>query len=306
MMKHTALIAAASVALGLGVIAAAAPVAAQSRPGVDIQVQKSCNLYPANGPTAIRCRIDVSNIGTVASIAPLTIVDTPGGPAGTTYLGSPTSTFPCSNPPGPMPATLNCGANMSLMPGAPMAGSSSGSTFVDFRLPPTGGAFRNCARASSAQNPTTPGDVNPANNQSCVSITVPPVVTGPPDISVTKACTKGANRSVTCTITITNNGTTASGPLSLTDTLSNVLPVTRYTGAGGTAGASCSAAQNPYAAPVTCTMPAIPGGQTRTVLLAFTVTGNGVFANTVRVSQAGTVPESNVTNNQAMVRVSMP
>ena len=112
-MNHPALIAVASVALGLGVMATAAPVAAQSRPGVDIQVQKSCDLYPANGPTAIRCRIDVSNIGTVASIAPLTIVDTPGGPAGTTYLGSPTSTFPCSNPTGPLPSTLNCGANMS-------------------------------------------------------------------------------------------------------------------------------------------------------------------------------------------------
>lgn len=287
-------------------MAAAAPTSAQNAPGVDIQVQKSCILYPANGPTAIRCRIDVGNIGTVASTAPLTIVDTPTGPAGTTYLGSANSSFPCTTPTGALPATINCGANLSLMPGAPMAGSSSGSTFIDFRLPNTGGTFRNCARASGAQSPGTPGEANLQNNQSCVAITVPPAVLPAPDLSATKLCTKGVARSVTCTITIRNNGTTISGPITVTDTLMGPLPGIRYTGAGGSSGVTCGAAQNPYVTPITCTLPPIPGGQNRTVILSFWVPSNGSFSNAVSVGQSGMGGETNVLNNGTIVPVIMP
>lgn len=287
-------------------MAAAAPSAAQNSPGVDIQVQKSCVLYPANGPTAVRCRIDVANIGAVASPAPLTIVDTPTGPAGTTYLGATNSSFPCTTPTGALPATINCGAGLSLMPGAPMAGGSSGATFIDFVLPNSDGAFRNCARASGAQNPGAPGEANLQNNQSCTVITVPPVVLPAPDISATKACTKGANRSVTCTITIRNNGSTISGPITVTDTLMGPLPGTSYTGAGGSNGVTCGPSQNPYSTPISCSLPPIPGGQIRTVLLSFTVPSNGTFSNVVSVNQGGTALEANVINNGAITQVTMP
>lgn len=287
-------------------MAAAAPSAAQNSPGVDIQVQKSCDLYPANGPTAIRCRIDVGNIGAAASVAPLSIVDTPTGPAGTTYLGSSNSSFPCTTPTGALPGAINCGANLSLSPGAPMTGGSSGSTFIDFALPRSGGTFRNCARATGAQNPAIPGEANLRNNQSCVSITVPPAVLAAPDLSVGKTCTKGANRSLTCTITIRNNGSTISGPITVTDTLMGPLPGTSYTGAGGSNGVTCGAAQNPYATPISCTLPPIPGGQDRTVLLSFTVPRNGNFSNAVAVNQGGPAREANVINNGTIVRVTMP
>lgn len=283
-------------------MALAAPMAAQAAPGVDIKVQKSCNLYPANGPTAIVCRIDVLNIGSVASVAPLTIVDQVGGPAGTTYTGSPASTFPCSTATGALPAQLNCGANLSLAPGANAGtGGSSGSTFVYFKLPPSGGTFKNCATAKGAQNAATAGDVDPSNNQSCASITVPG--SGAPDLSVVKACTKGANRSVTCTITIKNNGATASAPLSLIDTVSPVLPGTTYTGASGNV--SCGGA-GPYTAPVSCTAPPLGAGQTLVVYLSFKVMGNGTFQNNAKVTQSGVVGEANVANNSSSVKVTMP
>ncbi|MDO8379349.1 MAG: hypothetical protein Q7T09_10175 [Phenylobacterium sp.] len=288
----------------IAAVALAAPMAAQAAPGVDIKVQKSCTLYPANGPTAIVCRIDVLNIGSMASVAPLTIVDQVGGPAGTTYTGSPASTFPCSTAPGALPAQLNCGANLSLAPNANAgAGGSSGSTFVYFKLPPTGGTFKNCATAKSALNPTTPGDVDPSNNTSCASITVPPVGGGAPDLSVVKTCTKGANSSVTCKITIKNNGASASGPLSLIDTLSPVLSGTTYTGASGNV--SCGGA-GPYTAPVSCTAPPLGGGQTLVVYLSFKVLGKGTFQNNAKVTQGGVVGEANLANNSSSVKVSMP
>ncbi|MCR5879654.1 DUF11 domain-containing protein [Phenylobacterium sp. J367] len=193
------------------------------------------------------------------------------------------------------------------MPGGPTAYSSSGTTFLYFKLPASGGTFSNCASATTGSNPTTPRDPNPANNTNiCVRITVKGTGGGgPPDVSVGKECKLGANRSVTCAIKVTNNGTVPTvAPLVLTDTLSNVVAGTVYTGASGNV--ACPGA-GPYAAPISCTIVSpIPGGQSITVYLSFTVKGKGTFQNSAKVTQGGAVAETNVANNTSNVKVTMP
>lgn len=264
-------------------IALVAPIAAQAAPGVDIKAQKSCNLYPANGPTAIVCRIDVLNIGTVASIAPISIVDQViSAPPGTTYTGSPFSSFPCSTPTGTVPPLINCSGNVSLVPG------SSGSTFVYFKLPASGGTFKNCATATSAQNPGTPGDVDPLNNKSCFQITVPP--TGP-DLAVNKVCVVNGLHSVLCTVKVSNVGNGPSvSPIIIQDTVVIKPANALYTGAGGNLPISCTPGAGAIT-PISCTANAVVvPGTPKEALFSFTLPTGGQFKNCATVTMGVTDP----------------
>lgn len=294
-------------ALRAGAVAAVlllAPLPAQAAPGPDLKLVKGCQLDASKGPTAVVCTINVWNMGTVASVSPVTITETPTGPAGTTFLQQQGSSFPCSPASGVLPrGAFTCGAPYALAIGGPTAGGSSGSTFLTFVLPKTGGVLRNCASVTQGQNAATPKDPDMSNNSSCTSITVPGVASVP-DVSISKTCKTGANSSVTCWIVITNHGPGAAvAPVRLTDTLSPLTGVF-YTGASGNV--SCGGA-GPLTAPVSCTLTQpIPAGQSATVLLSFTIKGRGGYSQCATVKQGGAVAETNTTNNSVCVKLPMP
>jgi len=284
-----------------------APVTAQAGPGPDVKIDKSCSLDPSKGPTVVVCVINVANLGTVASVSPITITDTPTGPAGTTFLTQPGSTFPCTPTSGPLPPSFTCTAPFALNPGGPMTGGSSGSTFLTFTLPPTGGTLSNCATVTSGQNPTTPKDQNPANNgPSCSKVTVKGTGGGgTPDLGVFKECKKHNATAITCSIKITNNGPGPSPiPLYLTDTISPIPPGTTYTGASGNV--SCSGGGT-LAAPINCTVnQAIPAGQSITVLMSFSFKGKVAFKQCAKISQKSLKSEADLKNNEYCLKMEMP
>lgn len=286
-----------------------APVAAQAGPGPDVKIDKSCSLDPSKGPTVVVCVINVANIGTTASVSPITITDTPTGPSGTSFLTQPGSSFPCAPSSGSaLPASFTCSAPFSLNPGGPMAGSSSGSTFLTFTLPQQGGTFTNCAKVTSGQNPTTPGDQNLSNNgPSCSTVVVKGSGGGggTPDLAVFKECKKHNANAITCSIKVTNNGPGPSPtPLYLTDTISPIPPGTSYTGASGNV--SCSGG-GALVAPVNCTVnQPIPAGQSITVLLSFTFKSKGAFAQCAKITQKSAKPEKDQKNNEYCLKMSMP
>ena len=275
------------------------PSFAEAAPGPDLKVTTGCQLDPTNGPTAISCVINVSNIGNIPSVSPVTIIDNPSGPAGTTFT-SHSGTFGCTTPTGPLPSAINCGAPLVIGP------TQSGSTFLYFKLPPQGGTFTNCATATQGQNAATLPDPDPTNNTKiCTSINVKGNDTKtPPDLSLTKSCTKGANSSLTCTITVKNNGAIPTvAPLTIVDTISPVLQVTTLTGASGNV--SCPGA-GPVTQPITCSAQPIAAGGTMVMLLSFKVTGKGTFSQCAKVQQGGPVAEANLANNSSCVKVTMP
>lgn len=292
-------------AFGLAAAALAGP-AAQAAPGPDVKIEKSCALDPSKGPTAVTCVLNVTNIGSVASVSPITITDTPNAPAGTTYTTQAGSTFPCSPTSGQATGSFSCSAPLSLNPGGNSgAGGSSGSTFITFVLPATGGTLSNCASVSQGKNAATLPDPDMSNNRSCTRISVKGTGTGtkPPDLKTDKSCEKGANGSLTCKITIMNGGPGPSPvPLMLTDAISPILPGTTYTGASGNV--SCGPA-GPLTGPINCTLnQSIPAGQSTTVLLSFVFKSKGTFQQCATVAQRP--PEDNVSNNKACIKVAVP
>lgn len=285
------------------------PAAAQAGgPGLDVRATKNCQLDPAKGPTAIVCWVDVLNNGSIPTPPPITITDVITAPAGTLFTGSPGSSFGCSAPSGPVPAVLTCSGNHSLAVGT--GSGSSGSTFMYFTLPPTGGVFSNCATAVAGANAATGPDTNPRNNTNiCARIIVPSTVTTKvPDLNVKKDCQKGANRSLTCRIRISNPGPGASiAPMTISDTLSPILPGTIFTGSSGNV--SCQPGMGPLVGSVNCQyLSPIPAGQFIDILLSFSFAKakDGTFEQRVKFAQGGAVAEANQANNVTAIKVTIP
>ncbi len=253
----------------------------------NLRVQKSCNDAPNLGLNMVTCRVDVDNqLGTANSAGPSSIVDRPASSnPGVTFAGvAQGSTFQCSTPAGGLPANINCSFPSGLTFGN--QSGNGGPAFLNFVVPP-GATLRNCA--SATQGPGARPDSNPANNTNiCTSFTRPPGGGGRP--VVTKSCTPGANQSLTCTITVTNNGTGAipSGT-QVVETLSGAPAGTGFTGAAGLA---CPPATI-YAQPINCTTtsPIAGNGGTATFTFAFRAAAHSRFRNCAALRTAAGLVE---------------
>lgn len=150
-LHHLMIVACGSLLLSLSPHARAAT-------GPDLSVTKTCAVDGQNaGQESILCTVTVTNIGANASLAPLTIVDTPTAPAGSTHTGTGGSLpIGCSLGAGPV-LPIPCSANMSLQPG------QSGTALFSFRIPAKG-AFTNCVTVTVPRDASNPGDQSPANN----------------------------------------------------------------------------------------------------------------------------------------------
>lgn len=138
---------------------------ARSAAGPDLSVTKTCAVNgQSGGQQSILCTVTITNIGANPSLAPLTIVDTPTAPAGSTYTGAGGSLpISCSLGAGPV-LPIPCSANVSLQP------AQSGTALFSFRIP-EGGSFANCVTVTVPRNAANPGDQSPANNtEICTSL----------------------------------------------------------------------------------------------------------------------------------------
>jgi len=145
------------------------PLAAQALTGPDLSVTKTC-VSGAN--QSVQCTVTVTNIGQVASVAPLSVQDTPTAPAGSAYPDSKYTgaggslPISCSLGAGPV-LPIPCNANKSLQPG------ESATALFSFQFL-QGGSFKNCVTVTQAQNAATLPDPNPGNNTNiCTTINVP-------------------------------------------------------------------------------------------------------------------------------------
>lgn len=134
----------------------------------DLSVSKSC---ASNGAQSVLCTVIVTNIGNVNSLAPLSISDVITGTANANLTGA-GGTLPASCTPGAQlinNIAVTCpNVNTSLAP------SASGTFLTSYSMP-SGGSFTNCVSVSAAQNASTPGDPNAANNNNiCTSFVVAP------------------------------------------------------------------------------------------------------------------------------------
>jgi len=144
------------------------PLAAQAA-GPDLSVTKTCAV---NGPQSVLCTVTIKNIGNIASVAPLTLADTPTAPPGSTYTGAGSNLgllIGCSLGAGPV-LPIPCNANKSLAP------NETTDAIFSFKVP--GGNFTNCVSVTQGQNAATLPDPNPGNNTNiCTTIntgTAPP------------------------------------------------------------------------------------------------------------------------------------
>ena len=135
--------------------------------GPDLSAVKVCTV---NGVQSVLCTVTITNIGNVASVAPMSLTDLVTGSSNINLTGA-GGTLPASCTPGAQlinNVPINCGVNTSLAAGA------SGDVLFSFTMP-QGGTFTNCVSVSQAQNPMTPGDPDSTNNTSiCTTITVSP------------------------------------------------------------------------------------------------------------------------------------
>ncbi len=148
--------------------------------GPDLSAAKVCAVN--NGAQSVQCTITITNIGNVASVAPMSLTDLVTGSSNINLTGA-GGTLPASCTPGAQlinNVPINCGINTSLAAGA------SGNVLFSFTMP-QGGAFTNCVSVSQAQNPMTPGDPDSTNNTNiCTTISVTPPAPTTGSITIVK------------------------------------------------------------------------------------------------------------------------
>jgi hypothetical protein len=147
--------------------------------GPDLSATKVCTV---NGAQSVLCTITITNIGNVASVAPMSLTDLVTGSSNINLTGAGGS-LPVSCTPGAQlinNVPINCGINTSLAAGA------SGDVLFSFTMP-LGGTFTNCASVSQAQNSMTPGDPDSSNNTNiCTTIAVSPPAPTTGSITIVK------------------------------------------------------------------------------------------------------------------------
>lgn len=136
------------------------PTTSHAQIGPDLAVTKTCVVDgQANGQQSILCTVTITNIGANASLAPISLADTPVAATGSTYIGA-GGTLPISCSPGTGPVLpIACTANLPLAPAA------SGTAMFSFRVP-AGSPFSNCVTVTVPRNAASPGDLSPSNNTS--------------------------------------------------------------------------------------------------------------------------------------------
>lgn len=139
------------------------PTTVQAAPGPDLKVENSCTLDPAAGSTVLTCRIEVTNVGSVTSVSPLSLVVKPSAPDGTTLVNA-VDSLGCITQSGPVPAEILCSSTQAIAPGKFVSSS------LVFSLPLQGGPFKNCVSVAQGQNPGTPADPDLSNNANCSTI----------------------------------------------------------------------------------------------------------------------------------------
>jgi len=144
-------------------------------------------------------------------------------------------------------------------------------------------------------------DLAAGDNVTCkfVNTKVPPV-SATADLSVTKTCAINGAQSVLCTVTVTNNGSSASvSPLSLSDVVSGAPSDATYTGAGGTLPISCTPGAGAIT-PIACSANvSLAPAESKDALFSFTLPQGGSFTNCATALQgnSGTQPEANSADN---------
>jgi uncharacterized repeat protein (TIGR01451 family) len=112
------------------------------------------------------------------------------------------------------------------------------------------------------------------------------------DIGVTTTVSSAVflGQNTTYNITVYNNGTSAANAVALSDTLASGMTLVSVT---PSAGVTCVTTANP----ITCTIGTLNSGANATVAVVETGTASGSYANTAVVSDSGTPPDLNPSNN---------
>lgn len=273
--------------------------------GPDLKVDNVCAI---NGPQSVLCTVTVKNIGGMASLAPMTIVDTSTVVAPTSLMaGHGGSLIPtCSPGPGGSIQPKTCTANVSLAPGE--------SKFVFFGFGfGQGGSLTNCATVTQATPPSPKlADPNPANNTNiCASVVVPPPP--PPvgaDLGVTNTCALDpahGPQAVLCTVAVHNgsSNTYSGSPVTLTSNPVAPPPGTLFTSSSGSF--TCTAAAGPVPASMPCVYNnTIPFGQSVGASLYYNVAQGGTFQNCASVTQGMWVDPSSANNTNICASIVVP
>ncbi|MDB4908027.1 MAG: hypothetical protein JWO05_2811 [Gemmatimonadetes bacterium] len=305
-IRAALLITAASSLAPATVVAAGLPGVARRAPAPDLELKKTVVSVAPDG--TITFAINIKNIGNATATGPTTLTETlsPGYPAGTTFTGtSGAGALACPSFPAASPMTCTLAANG----GSLGAGQGWAGWTIKVKVPPSGGTVTNCAKITM---PSQVVDANPANNQSCVTVTVPG--SGGPDLQLKKTVVSvSATGIVTYAINVKNIGNaTASGPMTVTEALTPGFPAgSVFSGISGAGTLSCPSF--PAASPITCTLPANGGslgaGQAWsgwTISVKVPPAG-GSLENCATVSVGvGTAADVNLGNNKDCVKVMVP
>ena len=246
--------------------------------------------------------IAVTNIGTAPAASPITVTDTLTPGTSGAYFSSVSSG--CS---GPASGPVTCTYNSSLAPGAPPLLYSIEVTV------PQGGNVENCATTAQGSNAATTSEASLTNNTGCVTNTVlPPTPAGRPDLKITKVGVVSGN-TVTYTITVTNIGTAPSAdPIIVIDTLNQGNFGSSFVSAIGSGWTCSGLSPGPLVNGTmgfNCTHGTLaPGAPALTLTVVVTVIP-GYFGNCALVSNgsnASVQADSDLTNNEACVEITMP
>jgi uncharacterized repeat protein (TIGR01451 family) len=233
--------------------------------------------------------VTVSNAGPSAA-ATVTLTDTL--PDSTTFVSgtSPAGFMPCTFPVAGSGGTITC-TDASLP-----AGASGVLTFV-VTLPAT------TANGSTLTNTATVTTTT-SNTSATTTASTTATVIASADLAITKTAsatgsvsgTVTAGTDITYTLSVTNNGPSASGAVTISDTLPNTLAFVSATGAGFT----CT---NIPGGVVTCTGPALAAGATASLVLVAAVPSSDPnfldLTNLASVAGPAGQADSNTANNTA-------
>lgn len=246
-------------------------------PGVpDLTVSKSANPSNLVVNSTVTYSIQVTNVGTAATSANISVVDSL--PMGLTYSSFGGTGWSCNGSPG------TCTYTSSINPGA-------SAPLLTITANVTNGA------GTSAQNNVTVsggGESNTSNDS--FSLTSP---VSSPDLTVSKTSTPGTlvkGQNVTYTITVANSGNSdSSGTITVVDTLPVGLTFSNYSGTNWV----CNNNNNVVTCTTSQVVSAISGptpGQSTTIAITASVGQNAAATVTNNLTVSGG-NDGNTTNN---------
>jgi uncharacterized repeat protein (TIGR01451 family) len=178
----------------------------------DREIKKTITPNPAQSGQSVTITLTVTNVGTVeCPVVPGVIVADPQPPGMTfnppvTVSGGGAAGWSCSitGPSGSWPGGLQCTSTSPLLPGAANAVTI---TFTATVTAPPGGQIENCAEVSNV------GDVNQANNKSCVTLQVTGCVAPPANMTAWWPLDETSGTTANDLAGFNNTGTHVNGPM---------------------------------------------------------------------------------------------